>query len=128
MILPVALLLPILAYTPIHAVVQVTPTVIITGTGGPTLAALTQAIDGLLQPLDDFATRMEGMITADPEDMAIDVAGDASSIWGYLTYGNNIATDLVSLGLLITLFLVVMLVKLIMSIVKYLKQLIAQWV
>lgn len=106
----------------------IAPTSIITQTGGPTFVALTGVVNELLKPLDDLASQMVGLVSYDAVSTANQVAHDTTAIWGYLSYGSNLAPGLVSVSLLITLFLVVMLVKLIMSIVRYLKQLIAQWV
>jgi len=125
MSLSLVFLVPILAVMPasIDAGVLATDTV-----GGPTFVALTDAVDDMLAPIDDFAAQMSGLIDADASDTANTVAGDAVQLWNYLSYGSDIMPNLLSISVLITLFVVVMLVKLIMSLVKYIKQLVAQWV
>lgn len=96
--------------------------------GGPTFTKLTVVVNQLLEPLDELASQMVGLISHDAVSTANQVAQNTAAIWGYLSYGSNLAPGLVSVSLLITLFLIVMLVKLIMSLIRYLKQLIAQWV
>lgn len=104
-------------------------TTIITQTGGgPTFVELTAVVNQLLVPLDDLASQIAELVSYDAVSTANQVAQNTTMVWGYLSYGSNLAPGLVSLSLLITLFLVVMLVKLIMSLIRYLKQLIAQWV
>lgn len=120
------LVVPLLLTLPIHADVAVSTQ--ITTTGGPTFIILTRMFDQIVAPIDDFANNMQGLVTHDAATTANAVASDAGALWAYLSYGSNVLPGLVSLGVLITLFFVVMLVKAIMSLIKYLKQLVAQWV
>ena len=58
------MLLPALIVTPQLEITAATPAT--TTVGGPTFQVVTDAINGLLAPLDDFAAQMEGMIDKDP--------------------------------------------------------------
>lgn len=111
----------------IYNTIAISNTEIYTGAGGPTFIALTSAVNALLEPLDEFADEMSALIDRDPVETADDVAADAALLWNYLNYGAHIAPGLLSLALLITLFIAILLVKVIMSLARYIKQLVAQW-
>lgn len=110
----------------IHATTALTLTVpqITTGT---TYVTLVGAADQMLGPLNTLAVSTTGMVSTNPVTYANTIVADVSVLWSYLNYGSNLAPGLVSLGLLLSAYLLVMLIKVILAVVMYIKQLVANW-
>lgn len=96
-------------------------------TTGATYVTLVGAAEQALAPLDTLAANTTGLVSTDPITYAHTVAADVSVLWSYLNYGSNLMPGLVSFGLLISAYLLVMLVKIILVVVMYVKQLVANW-
>jgi hypothetical protein len=82
----------------------------------------------LLAPLDNFANSIAGSISYNPVDTANEIVANVATLWQYLSYFSNIHPGLLSFSILLTFYFLVMFIKLMLSVLKYLKQLIAQWV
>ncbi len=122
-----------LADSPASGVPQVQAATVITVTvppleTGTLYDSLVSSTNSLLAPIDDFASGIAGMISADPVDSANEIVADVALLWQYLSYFSGIVPGLISFSALLLFYLVVMLVKVILSVLKYLKQLVAQWV
>lgn len=95
---------------------------------GPIYYDLITTTNELLEPIDEFAASIAGTVSEDPETSANDVASNVAVLWQYLSYLSDILPGLLSFSVLIVFYLTVLLVKVILSAVKYIKQLVAQWV
>ena len=110
----------------IHSTAAITITVpqITTGT---TYVTLVGATDQMLAPLNTLVVSTTGLVHTDPVTYAQTMVADVSLLWSYLNYGSNLVPGLVSFALLISAYLLVRLIKLILVVVMYVKQLIANW-
>ena len=95
---------------------------------GQLYANLITDTDALLQPIDDFANQIAGMVSEDPVNSANGIVNNVTTLWQYLNYFSVLVPGLLSFSALILFYLLIMLIKVILSVLKYLKQLIAQWV
>ncbi len=91
---------------------------------GTLFANLVSATDDLLAPIDDFADGISGMISTDAIGTANQLASDVSLLWQYLGYFNAILPGLISFSSLIFYYLIIRLVKIIVSALKYIWQVI----
>jgi hypothetical protein len=96
-------------------------------TTGTTYVTLVGAADQMLGPINTLVVSTTGMGATDPITYANTIVADVSVLWSYLNYGSNLAPGLVSFGLLISAYLLVMLIKVILVVVMYVKQLVANW-
>jgi hypothetical protein len=94
---------------------------------GQVYTSLVSAAEDAFQPLDDIAADTSGLVSEDPQTYANTIVGDVSTLWAYLGYGANLEPALVSLGLLLGAFFTVMIVKLVLVVVMYVKNLVANW-
>jgi hypothetical protein len=106
------------------AALTITVPQIVTGTSYTTLVSGTT---GLLAPIDQVANSTANLVTTNPITYANSVVAEVSILFSYLSYMSNLIPGLTSLALLISAYLLVMLVKVILSTIKYIKQLVAQW-
>jgi hypothetical protein len=91
---------------------------------GTLFADLVSATDDLLAPIDDFADGISGMISTDAIGTATQLASDVALLWQYLGYFNAILPGLISFTSLIFYYLIIRLVKIIISALKYIWQVI----
>lgn len=96
-------------------------------TTGTTYVILVGAADQMLAPINTLAVSTTGLVSTDPVTYAQTMVADVSILWSYLNYGSNLVPGLVSFALLISAYLLVRLVKLILVVVMYVKNLIANW-
>lgn len=96
-------------------------------TTGTMYVNLVDATDQMLDPINTLVVSTTGLVGTDPVTYASQIVGDVSVLWAYLDYGSNLVPGLVSFSLLITAFLLVWLIKLILVVVMYVKQLVANW-
>ncbi len=94
---------------------------------GTTYTGLVDAADQVFEPIETVVISSTGLVSTDPVSYANTIVGDVSVLWSYLSYGQNLEPALLSLQLLLAAYLTVMLVKLILSVVMYVKQLVANW-
>ena len=95
---------------------------------GQLYANLITDTDTLLQPIDDFANQIAGMVSDDPVDSANTIITNVATLWQYLTYFSVLLPGLIGFSTLLLFYFLILLIKVILSVLKYLKQLIAQWV
>lgn len=112
--------------TLIHATQAVTITMpeITTGT---TYVSLVGYTDQLLDPINTIVVSTTGLVSTEPISYANTIVADVAILWSYLDYFSNLLPGLTSLYLLISAYLLVMLVKVILVVVMYVKQLVANW-
>jgi len=106
------------------AAITITTPEYVTGTIYTDLVSSTGQI---FDPIETVVISSTGLVNTDPVSYANTIVGDVSVVWSYLSYGQNLEPGLVSLQLLIAAYFTVMLVKLILSVVMYVKQLVANW-
>ena len=80
--------------------------------------------DPILQPVDDIAQSVAGLVSDDPIVSASNMLAEIGVLWGYLSYFSVIVPGLISFSGLIMFYLTVMLIKVILSVIRYVKQLI----
>ncbi len=96
-------------------------------TTGTTYVTLVGATDQVLGPLNTLVVSTTGLVSTDPITYANTIVSDVSILWSYLNYGSNLVPGLVSFGLLIPAYLLVMLIKVILVVFMYVKNLVANW-
>lgn len=114
-----------LAQSPVTTTVTINEPPLGTGTLYINLISATNTI---LQPLDDFAISSHAMVTESAAATATTAAGSIGNLFGFLEFFSTLG---LSFGFLVTpimLYFLIKLVKISLSAIKYLKQLIAQWV
>ncbi len=94
---------------------------------GDTYKGLVEGTGNLLNPLETVLNRATGLVDTDPVIYAHTITADVSVLWAYLDYGQKLEPALVSFRLLLLAYLAVMVVKLILAVVLYVKNIVANW-
>ncbi len=95
---------------------------------GTTYTSLVNTSNEIFAPIETVVVSSTGLVDTDPVSFANTIVADVSVLWSYLDYGQNFEPALVSFKLLLTAYFTVMLIKLILSVVMYIKKLVANWI
>jgi hypothetical protein len=104
--------------------ITITMPEIITGTN---YTALVSGTTQLLTPLDTLANSSASLVATNPVTYAGTLVGNVSVLFSYFNYMQNFIPGLTSLLALFSAYLLVLLIKTVLRVVMYVKQLIAGW-